>query len=670
MRPLSRRVSRTVAWLALVVIVPHASAADAPRAAPTPTPVDVAKRVEGRAALPSVHGERAEIGAALVAEGVAPETVERLWRAVDTTPLPGVGSEVDGFLFLTRDPEWLALRDHFAEFLDLPDVTRLTPELVAAFAEFDGVVRLSAITALDEASARALAAFGAGTWGAAIELPAVRDLDADSAAALAKCEALVVLPGLRTLSVEAARALANHEGIGLVIGGLDRLPADVAVALAECRSMQGMMFPDLTALESEPLARRLARQDRVFLPRVTALPPEMARALRGSDGGSLHLPALHVLTKETAAEFPGSGYYGITLGCMASLDADAAAALAPQTGPLVFTGTAPFSAAAAAALAKHPGDIHLPHLEALPADVAAALAPHGHTLELEGLTRLDVATARRLAEHVGWFSLPKLATLDAAAARALAASSGWLELPAITDLPEDVAAALATHRADDDGMIDLSGVTSLTPAAAAALAAADAPVSLAGLTQLSLPVAEALARHRRFLMLDGITELPDDVARALAAHRGGLAFTALSTASDAAIAALAGSEGELALSGFTDISTTAAAAMLARDQPVFLQSLDGLNGIRSIEVARLLVATRVDVMLPNVTAIEGPDAVAIAAALATTKGELALPNLKRISPRALTALLKKQRAQIPEIESIELVPEPGGGNDDFVDPRR
>jgi hypothetical protein len=95
-----------------------------------------------------------------------------------------------------------------------------------------------------------------------------------------------------------------------------------------------------------------------------------------------------------------------------------------------------------------------------------------------------------------------------------------------------------------------------------------------------------------------------------------------------------------------------------------------VTAIHSVDIARLLVAAGDDVVLPHVKAIDGPDAVAIAAALATTEGELALPNLERISPRALTALLKKEDAQIPEIESLELVPEPGGGTDDFVDPRR
>jgi hypothetical protein len=682
-----RRGSSDGAAVTLIVVICFTAAAGgrvsaeapatripSPTAAAEPTPADVAKRVEARAALPSVHGERPEIEAALVAAGVPEATVARLWHAIDTTTLPAVFSGIDRFLFFTRHPEWLALRAHFAEFLDLPDVTRLTPDVVAAFAEFDGVVRLSGIETLDVPSAQAIggaafAEFDEGTWGAAVELPAVRELEPAAAAELARCDALIVLPALRTLSVEAARALARHQGGALVIGGLERLRSDVASALADYGPSRGMLFPDLVDLDSEPLARRLAKQGSVFLPRVKRLTPAIARALRPGDGASLLLPGLTELPENVARELAGTE---VTLGCMASLDADAAAVLATHTGPLVFTGTAPLSAAAAAALAKHRGDIHLPHLESLPADVAAALVPHRHTLVLNGLTRLEAPTAARLAEHAGDVALPRLARLDAAAARALAAASGPLRLPGITDLPEDVAAALATHRSEDyDGEIRLDGLTTLTPATAAALAAADAPLWLVGVTRLSVPVAEALARHRHWLML-GVTELPDDVAVALAAHRGGIGLPSLPTASDRAIVALARSEGPLDLSSFTNLSTTAAAALVARGrQTIFLTGLASLDTIACVDVARLLVAAAGnDVVLENVTAIEGPEAVAIAGALATTEGELSLPNLKRISPRALTALLKKEDARLPEIESLEFAPEPGGGTDDFVDPRR
>ncbi len=120
-------------------------------------------------------------------------------------------------------------------------------------------------------------------------------LAADAAAALATCRAIVVLPNLRGLSTDTARALALHEGVGLVIGGFARLPDDVAAALAECRSLQGLLLPDLETLDSEPLARRLAQQDHVFLPRLTRLTPPIAATL-AEGAGELSLPALERIT--------------------------------------------------------------------------------------------------------------------------------------------------------------------------------------------------------------------------------------------------------------------------------------------------------------------------------------------------------------------------------------
>ena len=59
----------------------------------------------------------------------------------------------------------------------------------------------------------------------------------------------------------------------------------------------------------------------------------------------------------------------------------------------------------------------------------------------------------------------------------------------------------------------------------------------------------------------------------------------------------------------------------------------------------------------------------IAEALAKRKGPLALPTLKKISPKTLTALLKKEDIEIPLIETLELIQEPDGSvTEDFVVP--
>ena len=408
----------------------------APRGSPAAdarTAEEITQLVAAESSLPSVHMERPAIDAALQAGGVPRDSLDRLWREVDQAVLPGMGSRLDGFLFLTRDPEWRGFRGRFEEFLTLPRIDTMTPEIAAALTPYEGFVSLPGITSLTPNSAAALAAFGTDSWGAAIELSGVPTLSSEAAAALARCRALVVLPNLRDLSPAAATALAQHEGIGLVIGGLTTLPDDVAAGLAGCQSLQGMLLPDLTALDSPALARRLARQDHVFLPRVKTLSRLIADALRGSDSGSLALPGLETLETEVAERLAGSGYYGITLGCAATLTPEAAEALAKQTGPLVFSGSEPFSAAAARALAAHPGDLVLSHVATLPADVAAALNEHDHLLILEAVTAIDAATARGLAAHRGGVCLPALSRISAPAL-AILLEHAAIELPVVDNL--------------------------------------------------------------------------------------------------------------------------------------------------------------------------------------------------------------------------------------------
>jgi hypothetical protein len=75
--------------------------------------------------------------------------------------------------------------------------------------------------------------------------------------------------------------------------------------------------------------------------------------------------------------------------------------------------------------------------------------------------------------------------------------------------------------------------------------------------------------------------------------------------------------------------------------------------------------------LSFVTALDSPDSVAIAKVLATLEGPLKLPNLKKISPKTLTALIKKEGedVEIPLIETLELIPEPDGSvTEDFMIP--
>lgn len=529
--------ARLVTSATLMAIASWACLVSAATAAP-PTPAELRELVARQAQRPSVHGEAHELQAALESAGLPADEIDRLWRDVAITPVPGIGGRLDVFLFLTRDPTWRRVRGTFAEFLDLPEMRTLTAAHVEPLLDFDGVVSLPALTTLDADVAAAFDAFGATGWGAALEFSGLAELTPDVAAALSRCDGLLVFPSLRSLSLESARALARHEGMGIVIGGLPRLSADVAAALAECRSLRGLMLPDLEVIDSLPLVRRLVRQDSVFLPRVADLGADVAAELHGVDGsGELSLPGLARLPPEVARPLAEPGFYSITLGCASTLGPKAAAALAGHPGPLTFTGPESFPAAAARELALRDADILLPHLAALPDDVAAALVPHAGSLVLGGVTTLSVQEARALAAHAGPIIFESLRSLEPAAAAALAARAGMLVLPALAPLDAGTAAALARLRGD---------------------------LVLDGLAAVSVDVAEALARHEGLLSLGGLRDLPADVAAALAEHRGGLVLDGVTSLSTPAALALSRGRGRLSLMGLVDIEPRGLKLLLAR----------------------------------------------------------------------------------------------------------
>jgi len=669
--PATRR-SRTphrAGLLLAATLLACAMPATAAEAAPAdPVVAAISAGVRDRQTKPSVHDDQPAIERALAAAGVPADVIVRLFAEVAQADLPGMSQSLDIFLFLTRDPEWLAMRKHFAEFLELPGVTELDAARVQAFAGYDGVVTLPDITVLTPRSAAALTAFGENSWGAAVELTGLATLAADAAAALAKNPALIALPRLRELSADAARALAAHEGIGIVIGGLAALPPDVAEALAKTRSMQGLLLPDLETLDSEPLARRLAQQDNVFLPKVTTLAVPIATALKGNAGGMLALPSLKEIPPDLARQVVGAGYYWLTLGGADTLSPEAAAILADHTGQLTLTGPLPLSAAAAAKLAGHEGLLSLPQLPDLPADVARAMAEHEGGLELGGVARLTPELAAALAPHAGGVLLPAVHSLTPDVAVVLAPRIATVVLAGVRSIDVATATALATHCRDE---LALGGLTDLSPEVAAALAAFKGSLALPAVTALTPETARALAKHEGRLALESLTELPAEVATQLATHEGQLDLHGVQSLSTPAARALATAAGDLSLAGLMNLTPEGAKALLQRKGSLYLSALQYVDRIDSLPVAELLVAEFDDLDLANLTALDGPQAAAIAAVLARTRGTLALEALEKITPRALAALLKKTDVSLPESDDLELLREPGvGWTDDVVIPGR
>lgn len=431
---------RHAAAAALFVALSVALSAPSSPAAPLDAAAARALLAE-RETKPSVHAEPAEIDAALQAAGLTDDQRERLWAAVTAAVLPGAGSRLDGFLFLTRDPEWRPLRGRFAEYLEIP-AAEISPAAIRELHAYPGVISLSGLDRLSPDLLAALDGFGGEDWGTAIEFPALTTLSPEAAAGLARTKCLLVLPALESLAPAAARALAGHEGVGIVLGGLDRLDPEAAAALAGITSLQGLLLPDLEVLDSTPLAARLAKQDHVFLPRVRSLSPEIAQALAPNGGGELTLTGLENLPADVAKILGGSSFFGITLA--ATLAPQPAAELVGHNGPLVLAGTRPPSLETAAALARHPGEIRLPGIVSLPANVAAALAPHEGLLACDLLADLPVDTARALARHRGGLWLGGLQKIGPEAARLLASCPATLSLPSLAEAsPRALEALLA-----------------------------------------------------------------------------------------------------------------------------------------------------------------------------------------------------------------------------------
>jgi len=152
------------------------------------------------------------------------------------------------------------------------------------------------------------------------------------------------------------------------------------------------------------------------------------------------------------------------------------------------------------------------------------------------------------------------------------------------------------------------------------------------------------------LSLDGLTMLDAETAKALAEFEGGcLSLDRLTRLDIATAKALVEFTGELRLrERVTDSFLT--------ENPLTPDTA----------LARAAMAKG---DFSHVTTFDSPDSVAIAHALATRKGPLSLPNLKKISPKALAALLKKKDVDIPLIETLELIQEPDGSvTEEFIVP--
>jgi hypothetical protein len=217
--------------------------------------------------------------------------------------------------------------------------------------------------------------------------------------------------------------------------------------------------------------------------------------------------------------------------------------------------------------------------------------------------------------------------------------------------------------------LPLNGLKSLDAETAKALAGYDkGPLLLNGLTTLDPDIAKALTEFTgELLSLDGLTTLDADTAKALAECKGKrLVLNALTTLDTDTAKAIAEFKGWLSLDGLTMLDFETAKALADCEGRLYLNGLTTLDA----DTAKAIAGSKAwNGVLPELTTLDTRDSVSIAKAFATRKGPLSLPGLKKISPKTLTALIKKQDVEIPPIETLELIQEPDGSlTEDFVIP--
>jgi hypothetical protein len=265
-----------------------------------------------------VSGVAVGLQTALAAELTADtNTIESLTPEQATTLVtgfPGVTLEVEiaGFGKVTA-ARCLPLNG-------LPVVAAETAEALARYRK--GPLFLDGLTTLSDEAARALAQHKGGL----LSLNGLATLPDDAAQALTQHKGYLFLNGLTTLSDQAAKALAPHKGGLLSLNGLATLPDDAAQALTQHKGylfLNGLttlsdqaakalaphrgnelFLNRLTTLNSVALVTKLTQGNDALLwiSRLTAVSPEVAKVLAAVDKWDGRLPSLTTLDSPDSVE--------------------------------------------------------------------------------------------------------------------------------------------------------------------------------------------------------------------------------------------------------------------------------------------------------------------------------------------------------------------------------
>jgi hypothetical protein len=216
------------------------------------------------------------------------------------SPAPEVPARVSENITVQQARELVQKVEAESRFgiLQLSRTYEITPAVAEALAEFRGEMLILGLKSLSPEVAAALAkSQAANVW-----LHSVTSVSPEAAEALVKlpghlfltslaeldsvplAEKLAARPGalsfpyLTTISPEIAAALAKNER-SLTLAGLTDVSLDVQEKLAE--TVGGLSLPNLTSLDSLPLAKKLAASV-VLLPEVKKLSAEQAELLLGA----------------------------------------------------------------------------------------------------------------------------------------------------------------------------------------------------------------------------------------------------------------------------------------------------------------------------------------------------------------------------------------------------
>lgn len=541
-------------------------------------------------------------------------------------PLPKVPARVSENITVQQARELVQKVEAESRFgiLQLSRTYEVTPAVAEALAEFRGEMLILGLKSLSPEVAAALAKSRAvNVW-----LHSVTSVAPDAAEALVKlpghlfltglaeldsvplAEKLAARPGalsfpyLTKISPEIAAVLAKNER-SLTLAGLTDVSLDVQEKLAE--TVGGLSLPNLTSLDSLPLAKKLAASV-VLLPELKKLSAEQAELLLG-------------------ARFQGSFFGGIYLS-LAAVTPEVANVLAanPSAVNLTLVGNGPISDSILRKLLRSRLKLTLRDVEELTASqiriVAEELADRtfrpgvveSATLSLPNLRKLDSALLAETLAKANGFSFPGVTEISPEAAAALGAfpdgeaigpemkkivvPSGSLSFPSLQELSNETARLLLNKRwvsislpaleevsletvrlmASQTSQLTL-GIPTLPTEFAGAFAEIPTRQPMAG-DNISFPYLKDLSPEAARILVTSLNRGFREVAYGKFSNSPKLSFgrnlgfatSGFATLSPALAVELAKYEGNLAIEGLGELPAESAAALASFPGPYLILS--------------------------------------------------------------------------------------------------